>query len=264
VRFFVAIPEVQFTSEGPVAFLTFNRPDAKNAMTWPMYDALAEACDQVDADQRCRVFVLRGAGDAFVAGTDISQFTSFATSDDGIAYERRMEQVIARLERVAVPTIAQVHGVAAGAGCLIALACDLRVCSHAARFGVPITRTLGNCLSAANCARLVDLIGPARTKELLFTGRLLDASEAASLGLVTRVAEPEALDAAVRELAQTIAANAPLTIRATKEAVRRTAAGRRLEERLADDLTALCYGSQDFREGVSAFLEKRTPKFTGR
>jgi enoyl-CoA hydratase/carnithine racemase len=260
----VAIPEVQFTSEGPVAFLTFNRPDAKNAMTWPMYDALAEACDQVDADQRIRVFVLRGAGDGFVAGTDISQFTLFATGGDGIAYERRMEQVIDRLERVAVPTIAQVHGVAAGGGCLIAFACDLRVCSPAARFGVPIARTLGNCLSAANCARLVDLIGPARTKDLLFTGRLLDAPEAASLGLVTRVAEPQDLDAAVRELAGTIASNAPLTIRATKEAVRRIAAARRFEERLADDLTALCYGSHDFREGVSAFLDRRPPKFTGR
>jgi enoyl-CoA hydratase len=259
----VPIPEVQFTSEGPIAFLTFNRPDARNAMTWPMYDALADACDQVDADERIRAFVLRGAGDAFVAGTDISQFTSFATSDDGIAYERRMEQVIERLERVAVPTIAQVHGVAAGGGCLIALACDLRVCSHAARFGVPIARTLGNCLSAANCARLVDLIGPARTKELLFTGRLLEADEAVSLGLVTRVTEPQALDAAARELAQMIASNAPLTIRAIKEAVRRIALGRRLEERLADDLTALCYGSHDFREGVAAFLEKRPPRFTG-
>ena len=260
----MAIPEVQFTSEGPVAFLTFNRPDARNAMTWPMYDALAAACDQVDADERVRVLVLRGAGDAFVAGTDISQFTSFATGDDGIAYERRMEQIIDRLERVAVPTIAQVHGVAAGGGCLIAFACDLRVCSPGARFGVPIARTLGNCLSAANCARLVDLIGPARTKELLFTGRLLDAAEAASLGLVTRLAEPQALDAAVRALAGTIASNAPLTIRAAKEAVRRIAAVRRLEERLADDLTALCYGSQDFHEGVTAFLEKRRPRFTGR
>src|SRR5688572_883864 len=233
-------------------------------MTWPMYDALAEACGQVDADPRVRAFVLRAHGEAFVAGTDISQFTAFATAGDGIAYERRMEQVIDRLERVAVPTIAQVQGVAAGGGCLIALACDFRVCSPAARFGVPIARTLGNCLSAANCARLVDLIGPARTKELLFTGRLLDASEAAALGLVTRMAEPQALDAAVRELAQTIASNAPLTIRAAKEAVRRIAAVRRLEERLADDLTALCYGSHDFREGVSAFLEKRPPGFTGR
>ena len=257
-------PEVQFASHGHVAFLTFNRPDARNAMTWPMYDALAEACDRVDAVDDIRVLVLRANGEAFVAGTDIAQFTSFATAADGLAYERRMEQVIDRLERVSVPTIAQVQGVAAGGGCLIALACDLRVCSPEARFGVPIARTLGNCLSAANCSRLVDLIGPARTKEMLFTGRLLDAAEAASLGLVTRMAEPDAIDDVVRDLADTVADNAPLTIRATKEVVRRIALRRRLDESAADDLTASCYGSRDFREGVAAFLEKRPPSFTGR
>lgn len=258
------IPEVQFTSEGSVAFLTFNRPEARNAMTWPMYDALAEACEQVDADERIRVFVLRGAGDAFVAGTDISQFTSFESADDGIAYERRMEQIIERLERVSVPTIAQVHGVAAGGGCLIALACDLRVCSPAARFGVPIARTLGNCLSARNCARLVEAIGPARARDLLFTARLLDATEALAIGLATRVAAVDALDATVRELAQTIAGHAPLTVRTAKEAIRRASSRRQLEEGFGEDLIALCYGSADFREGVAAFLDKRPPRFTGR
>jgi enoyl-CoA hydratase/carnithine racemase len=165
---------------------------------------------------------------------------------------------------VAVPTIAQVQGVAAGGGCVIALACDLRVCTPTARFGVPIARTLGNCLSAANYARLMDLIGPARTKDLLFTGRLLDAAEADSLGLVTRLAEPDAIDDAVRDLARTIAEHAPLTIRATKEAIRRIALRRRLGESDADDLVASCYGSHDFREGVAAFLAKRAPRFTGR
>ena len=257
-------PEVQFVAQGHVAFLTFDRPEARNAMTWPMYDALADACDQVDADDRIRVFVLRATGEAFVAGTDISQFTTFTTSDDGIAYERRMEQVIDRLERVAVPTIAQVQGVAAGGGCLIALACDFRVCSPAARFGVPIARTLGNCLSAANCARLVDLIGPARTKELLFTGRLLDAAEAASLGLVTRLVDAGTIDDTVLELAQAIADNAPLTIRAAKAATHRLALRRRLGLGEDEDLLALCYASHDFREGVAAFLEKRAPRFTGK
>jgi len=260
----VSIPEARFETAGPLAFLTFNRPQARNALTWAMYDALVDACDRVDADDTVRVFVVRADGDAFAAGTDIRQFTGFASGDDGVAYERRLDAVIDRLERVSAPTIAQVHGVAAGGGCAIALTCDLRVCTPAARFGVPIARTLGNCLSAANLARLVDLVGPARTKDLLFTGRLIDVTEAASLGLVTRVAEPEAIDGVVRELAETIAANAPLTIRATKEVVRRLALRRRLDLPEADDVISACYASHDFREGVASFLEKRHPRFTGR
>lgn len=253
-----------FDVEGPVAFLTFNRPDARNAMTWDMYEALVAACDAVDGNPSVRVFVLRGAGQAFVSGTDISQFTRFSTREDAIQYERRLDGVIDRLERVQVATIAQVQGVAAGGGCAIALACDLRVCTPDARFGVPVARTLGNCLSAANYARLIDLIGPAKTKELLFTGALLSAADAGSLGLVSRMADTANLGAAVGELAAAIAANAPLTIRATKEAVRRIQAARRPNAAAIDDLIALCYGSEDFREGVAAFLSKRPPQFRGR
>jgi len=261
----VSTSRTLFDVEGPIAFLTFNRPEARNAMTWEMYEALVDACERVDGDTAIRAFVLRGAGGkAFVAGTDISQFTSFSTLDDALAYERRLDAVIDRLERVAAATIAQVQGVAAGGGCAIALACDLRVCTPDSRFGVPIARTLGNCLSAANYARLIDLLGPASVKDLLFTGRLIDACEAASLGLVTRMAEPSAVDETVRELAATIAANAPMTIRATKEAVRRIQAARRIDEPQADDLIAMCYGSEDFKEGVAAFLAKRPPVFKGR
>jgi enoyl-CoA hydratase/carnithine racemase len=257
----------QFEIEGRVAFLTFNRPEARNAMTWEMYEALAAACDRVDEDETVRVFVLRGAGQAFAAGTDIAQFTGFSTREDAIAYERRLDSIVDRLERTRAATIAQVHGVAAGGGCAIALACDLRVCTRAARFGVPVARTLGNCLSAANYGRLLDLIGPARVKDLMFTGRLIDADEAAALGLVTRMVQSDApadLDAAVRELAEAIAANAPLTIRATKESLRRIQAARRLAPHVTDDLIAMCYGSEDFREGVAAFLAKRPPIFEGK
>lgn len=256
---------VLFEIDGSVAILTFNRPEARNAMTWEMYDGLVDACERVDGNQTLRALVIRATGDeAFVAGTDIAQFTSFTRGEDGIAYERRLDAVLDRLERVGVPTIAEVRGVAAGGGCALALSCDLRVCTPNARFGVPIARTLGNCLSAATCARLVDLIGPARTKEWLFTARFIDAAEAQTLGLVTRLAAPGEVEAVTRELAATIAAHAPLTLRATKETVHRLSAARRLDPGEVEDLIAACYGSDDFREGVAAFLEKRRPGFSGR
>jgi enoyl-CoA hydratase/carnithine racemase len=256
-------PQVIFTAEPPIAFLVFNRPEARNALTWEMYQGLLDACEKVDASDDLRVLVVKGAGGAFAAGTDIGQFTGFRTAEDGVAYERRLDAVIDRLERVRRPTIAQVQGVAAGGGCAIALACDLRVCTPEARFGAPIARTLGNCLSIANCARLVDLVGPARFKELIFTARLIDAAEAAALGLANRIVEADVVDAVVRELAMTIAAHAPLTLSATKEMVRRIQAARRPPAESGSDLIGLCYASADFREGVEAFLDKRPPRWRG-
>jgi enoyl-CoA hydratase/carnithine racemase len=257
-------PHTRFEIDASAATLTFNRPDARNAMTWAMYDALVDACDAVDADEAVRVFVLRGAGgQAFVSGTDISQFATLTTRDKVLAYERRLDRVFDRLERVKKPTIARVEGAATGGGCVIALACDFRLCTPEARFGVPIARTLGNCLSAANCARLVDVIGPARARELLLTGRLVGAAEAEGLGLATRIVAADAMDAEIRALSDLLAANAPLTIRAGKETVRRIQEARRSHTPSADDLVAACYLSDDFREGVAAFLAKRAPRFTG-
>ena len=254
-----------FATDGPMAVLTFNRPEARNAMTWDMYQAVIDACERADDDGGVHVLILRGAGGkAFVAGTDIAQFERFRTAQDALEYEARIDQVLDRLERVTKATIAQVEGVAVGGGCSMALACDLRVATPASTFGIPIARTLGNCVSAGMCSRFVDLVGPGRVKELLFTGRLLDAAEAHSLGLVTRIADSEAIDRIVRELALAIAANAPLTIRATKEMVRRLMAKRRLQAGDDRDLIELCYMSADFREGVEAFLAKRKPQWTGR
>jgi len=247
-----------------LAVLTFNRPEARNAMTWEMYDALVAACEDVDHDPSIRVFILRGAGGkAFVAGTDISQFESFRSTADGVDYERRLDEVLDRLERVSKPTIAQVQGVAAGGGCAIAWCCDLRVATPASTFGIPIARTLGNCLSADTCNRVIALVGPARFKELMFTGRFLHAEEARQLGLVNRIAGDGDIDRVVGELAAEIAANAPLTIRAVKELTRRLSAHQRLAPGEDRDLIELCYASADFREGVAAFVEKRKPVWRG-
>ena len=261
-----------FDVDGPIAVLTFNRPEARNAMTWAMYDALVQACDRVDDDAAIRVLILRGAGGkAFVSGTDISQFQAFGTAGgghasptNGLDYEKRLDAALDRLERVNQPVIAQIEGVATGGGCAIALCCDLRVATPESNFGVPIARTLGNCLSGATYSRLVDAIGPSRVKELLFTGRMIDAAEAQAIGFINRVVPATVIASAVRELALSIAANAPLTIRVTKEMLRRIAAQRRLAAGADHDLIALCYESEDFKEGVSAFMAKRKPAWRGR
>jgi len=254
-----------FETDGPVAILTFNRPEARNAMTWEMYQALVDACDRVDADAAIRVLIVRGAGGkAFVAGTDISQFQSFRDRADGLKYEEQLDSVLDRLEKTTKPTIAQVQGVAAGGGCAIAMVCDLRVATPESTFGIPVARTLGNCLSGASYSRLIDLMGPSRVKDMMFTGRFLDAAEAHAVGLVNRLVPAAEIERATRELAAELAANAPLTIRATKEMVRRVLARRRLAAGDDADVVEMCYTSADFREGVTAFLEKRKPNWTGK
>ena len=253
-----------FEADGPIATLTFNRPEARNAMTWEMYQALVDACERVDGDAGIRVLILRGAGGkAFVAGTDIAQFQNFKKREDGIKYEEKLDGVLDRLERVTKPTIARVEGVAAGGGCAIALTCDLRVATPEASFGIPIARTLGNCLSGASYSRLLDVLGPGAVKEMLFTGRLIPGAEAHTLGIVNRLVSAGEIEAAVRALAGEIAANAPLTLRATKEMIRRILAKRRLAAGDDADMVELCYTSADFREGVTAFLAKRKPNWSG-
>ena len=253
-----------FETDGAVATLTFNRPEARNAMTWEMYEALVAACEHVDRDAAIRVLVVRGAGGkAFVAGTDIAQFQNFKNRDDGLKYEERLDHVLDRLERVTKPTIAQVEGVAAGGGCAIALTCDLRVATPEATFGIPIARTLGNCLSGASYSRLVDMMGPGAVKDMLFTGRLIGGVEAQALGIVNRLVSAGDIERNVRDLAAEIAANAPLTLRATKEMIRRVLAHRRLPAGEDADMVEMCYTSADFREGVTAFLAKRKPVWSG-
>jgi enoyl-CoA hydratase/carnithine racemase len=229
-------------------------------MTMAMYDALAGFCARVDESPEVRVAVVRGAGGrAFVSGTDINHFRDFSGAADGIEYERRIESVLARLEEVAVPTIAVVEGYATGGGLSIAAACDLRICTAHARFGLPIARTLGNCVSMPTYARLVRLVGAARTLRLIYTAEFVDGEEAVRIGLASELVSD--VDDRLAELCAQLVSHAPLTMRASKIALRR------LRDRTLppdEDLVALCYGSDDFREGVTAFLEKRPPDWQGR
>lgn len=247
--------------DGPVATVTLARAAAKNALTWEMYDALVEACDVVPGSG-ARVLILRGSGGAFSAGTDIAQFEDVRTGADGVAYERRIGHVIERLEALDVATVASVDGPAVGGGCALALACDVRLASDRARFGVPVARTLGNCFSAENLARLVDLVGPGRAADLLFTGRLVSADQALEWGLVTRVVPVGELESETAALAGELAQRARSTIAATKALLRRLRDARRPSPGACDDILAACYASRDFREGVAAFAGKRPPAFS--
>jgi enoyl-CoA hydratase/carnithine racemase len=185
------------------------------------------------------------------------------TRDEFDSLAVSVNHVLDRLERVTRPTIAQVEGVAAGGGCAIALTCDLRVATPEASFGIPIARTLGNCLSGASYSRLLDVMGPGAVKDMLFTGRLIGGAEAHAMGIVNRLVGAGEIEATVRSLAGEIAANAPLTLRATKEMIRRVLLRRRLAAGGDADMVEICYTSADFREGVTAFLAKRKPTWTG-
>ena len=246
-----------------VAEVTLNRPRQRNALTLSMYERLLGFCEKAARDSSLRAVLITGAGDkAFAAGTDIAEFHSVQTADDGLAYEAKIERVLSALETLAVPTIAAIAGACTGGGAAIAACCDLRIATRTMKFGFPIARTLGNCLSVANYARLTHLIGPARVKDLFFTARLMEADEALSVGIVNELVDDhETLMRRARAMTTTVASHAPLTLRATKEALRRIAAAQTLPP--DDDLVGLCYGSQDFREGIDAFLGKRAPVWRG-
>ena len=252
---------VHLSIEAGVASVLFDRPQARNAMTWAMYEQLMAICGQLQSDPLVRVVSFRGAGgEAFVAGTDIEQFKAFSTGDDGVAYERQIDQCIGLLEALPMPCVAVIEGWTVGGGLAIATACDFRVASSTARFGVPIARTLGNCLSVANLARLSAAFGAQRVKRMLLLAEILDAQEALACGFLHGVCAPAELDAAATRLIERLAALAPVTQSVSKEGLRRlTTHG--LPE--AEDLIRRAYGSHDFHEGVSAFVAKRNPVWKG-
>ncbi len=254
--------EVRYGRDGEIATVIFDRPAARNAMTWRMYEQLGEACAQIRREDGLRVAVFRGAGGkAFIAGTDIAQFRAFRGGDDGIAYEEKMEAILAGVEALPVPTLAVIEGFAIGGGLAIAAACDLRIATPGSRFGVPIARTLGNCLSIANYARLVAALGASRAKRMLLLAENLSAEEALAAGFLGEIVQVGDLDRRVGELCARLAQHAPITMRVSKEAI-----GRLLRAGLpqGDDLVRACYGSDDFRLGVEAFVDKREPRWTGK
>jgi enoyl-CoA hydratase/carnithine racemase len=245
-------------------WITFNRPESRNALTFAMYEGLADICVNAPTDGSIRAIVIRGAGGrAFAAGTDMTQFRSFDEAEDALGYEAKMDHVLDRIERCPVPTIAAITGACTGGGAAIAACCDLRISDSRLKFGFPIARTLGNCLSVASLARLSAIIGQARVREIIFTARLVGAEEAKAVGLVSEVlADADAVMARAGELAQLLATHAPLTLRVTKEGLRRLRnEGPDAEDR---DLIELAYMSADFKEGMEAFLAKRAPHWKGR
>ena len=253
---------VHLTINAGVAAVVFDRPHARNAMTWAMYEQLGAICEQLQGNANVRVVTFQGVGgEAFVAGTDIEQFKAFTTGDDGVAYERTIDQLIGRIESLPMTTVAVINGWTIGGGLAMANACDFRIATPASRFGVPIARTLGNCLSAANLARLVAALGLQRVKRMLMLAELLKADEALDCGFLQQVCEPADLEARVAQFCEHVASLAPITQRVTKESLRRLVVHALPD---TEDLIRACYGSSDFHEGVDAFVGRRPPAWTGR
>ncbi|HEY8048870.1 MAG TPA: enoyl-CoA hydratase/isomerase family protein [Ramlibacter sp.] len=246
--------------DGAVASVTFDRPAARNAMTWAMYGQLASICDELRGRTDVRCVVFRGAGgDAFVAGTDIEQFREFKSGDDGVAYEKQIDAGVAKIEALPQPTLAVVEGWCVGGGLAIANACDIRIATRSAKFGVPIARTLGNCLSMANIARLVAAWGKPRVQRMLLAAEIIESAEAHACGWLAEIVESD-IAAAAAERARKLAALAPVTQAVSKEALRRLTMHELPD---AEDLVRRAYGSDDFREGVAAFTGKRAPRWRG-
>ncbi|GAA0305841.1 enoyl-CoA hydratase/isomerase family protein [Sphingomonas oligophenolica] len=249
--------------DGAIARVRFDNPAAHNALTHQMWVDLHDICVELASDPSVRVVTFRGTGGkAFISGTDISGFADFASGADGVAYENEIDIFMRSIDKIPATTIAIVEGWAVGGGLNISSACDFRIATPSAKFGSPIGRTIGNCLSSSSYARIGGAIGVQIAKRMVLLGEMITAQELLDSGFLYRIAEPEELDAVVEAVVHRAAENAPLTTRTTKEAIRRMTF-----DNLPDiqDLIATVYGSNDFRRGVQEFLAKtkKTPIWSG-
>ncbi|MBU3638916.1 enoyl-CoA hydratase/isomerase family protein [Polynucleobacter sp. AP-RePozz3-80-G7] len=252
-------PCLDLQIDGNVAWVTFNNPAARNALTWPMYEELKRICDSLANNPEIRVVIFRGAGDkAFVSGSDIQQFIDLKEDE---AYEVAVDYIFSSLQQLPMPTIAMIEGLAVGSGLLMATFCDFRISTPDARFGIPVAKTLGNCLSPSNLSWLAAHLGAPTVKKMLLTAELMKAPELLASGYLYQTAESAEIKSVTNLLAQKLATLAPITQKASKLTLAHL-----LQNNLPDctDLMRETYNSKDFREGVNAFLEGRPPQWIGK
>jgi enoyl-CoA hydratase/carnithine racemase len=251
---------------GPMARITFNTPERRNAVSLAMWKQAADMLRDCAGDEHVRLVILTGAGDkAFVSGADISKFETERSTEEQVAhYEEATAAFHAALTELPKPTIAMIRGVCVGGGVAIAIDCDMRICSEDAQFAIPAAK-LGLGYGYAGVRRLADLVGPSNAKEIFFTARRFSADEALAMGLVNRVVPGADLETFVADYAEMIGANAPLTMASIKQIVGEIA--KDPDDRDLDACVrsvAACFASEDYVEGRRAFMEKRKPVFRGR
>lgn len=257
--------QVEITAEGPVVFLTLNRPELRNALSVDLCNDVVAALTSINVEV-ARVVVVRGAGKAFCSGADFAA----VSGEGGLEFVPAFEGMLETLGRFRLPTIAAIHGAALGGGFQLATACDLRIATADAKLGIPASR-LGIVVNFENVRRLVLLVGIAKAKEVLMTGRVYTGDDAVAADMVNEVVAPDGLEERVGELAESVAALAPLSVQGSKKEINLIADALGPDRRrnpaeigAMDGLVANAYRSADLAEGIRAMTEKRDPRFTGK
>ena len=255
----IAAPRLDLKIAGNIATIIFDNPRALNAITWEMYQQLKKICEELSINEKIRVIILRGAGKkAFISGSDINQFLNIRKDE---AYEKAVDLIFQSLQQIPIPTIALIEGLAMGSGLLIATACDFRISTPNAQFGIPIAKTLGNCLSPSNLSWISSHIGMGIVKRMLLLAELISATELLDKGYLYQTAKADEIDQCALDLAIRLSQLAPLTQKASKITLAKL-----LDSNLPDCslLMRETYNSQDFKQGVSAFLSGQKPNWNGK